>query len=153
MKVIFLDIDGVLNDWDWYCEADIVKDGFESLLDPKRIALIQQLVDLTGARICLSTSWRIDPQCKSMLINKGLGTPSTYIGQTPSLDGPRRNEISNWLAKHPEVTSYVVIDDDEDAGITNRFVHTDMCTGFTKEHLQEAVRILGKQCPSSSQSS
>ncbi|MFR1854625.1 MAG: HAD domain-containing protein, partial [Beduini sp.] len=53
MKIIILDIDGVLNCE--YCKIKI--DGVHFVMDEK-IILLKQLVDRTGAKIVLSSTWR-----------------------------------------------------------------------------------------------
>ena len=53
MKVIFLDIDGVLNSMS--CKATI--EGFDFVEDEK-VALLKEIIDLTGAKVVLSSTWR-----------------------------------------------------------------------------------------------
>ena len=53
MKVIFLDIDGVLNCI--YTKEEIYSFTFVS---PQKIELLKQLVERTGAAVVLSSTWR-----------------------------------------------------------------------------------------------
>ena len=57
MKVIFLDIDGVLNSRRYDAKRD--KNG-NTNIDETRLPLVKRIVDATGARIVLSSSWRND---------------------------------------------------------------------------------------------
>ena len=51
MKVIFLDIDGVLNSNDWYVKTRGIGGYNGGDVDPKCIELINDLIDATGAKI------------------------------------------------------------------------------------------------------
>ena len=54
MKVIFLDVDGVLN-----CQKTEAKcRGFIGV-DSKKVKLLKKIVDATDAKIVLSSSWKI----------------------------------------------------------------------------------------------
>ena len=54
MKVIFLDIDGVLNSNDWYVKTRGVGGYNGGDVDPECIELINDLIDATGAKIIMS---------------------------------------------------------------------------------------------------
>ena len=56
MKIIFLDIDGVLNSriYDRKRNRDELTD-----IDETRLPLVKELVAATGAKIVLSSSWRV----------------------------------------------------------------------------------------------
>ncbi|MBQ7325108.1 MAG: hypothetical protein IJW98_05150, partial [Clostridia bacterium] len=56
MKVIFLDFDGVLNSVRYDRER---APGDTNNIDVTRLPLLKEIVDRTGAKIVLSTSWRI----------------------------------------------------------------------------------------------
>lgn len=53
MKVIFLDIDGVLNSNDWYVKTRGVGGYNGGDIDPECIELINDLIDATGAKIIM----------------------------------------------------------------------------------------------------
>lgn len=50
MKVIFLDIDGVLNSNDWYVKTRGIGGYNGGDVDPKCIELINDLIDATGSQ-------------------------------------------------------------------------------------------------------
>ena len=61
MKVIFLDIDGVLNsDYDWLASKKtmIVNDTGYMGISNVRLRLLKQIVDATDAKIVLVSSWK-----------------------------------------------------------------------------------------------
>jgi HAD domain in Swiss Army Knife RNA repair proteins len=107
MKVIFLDIDGVLNS----CKTverwrGLV--GIDASL-ARRFAGLQQS---TGAITVLSSTWRLSRTWKSTMRKNGV---VGIIDRTPDLPGRSRGEeIAAWLAAHPEVEVYAILDDDSD---------------------------------------
>jgi HAD domain in Swiss Army Knife RNA repair proteins len=106
MKVLFLDIDGVLN-----CPATRNPRHFPYVVDRRLLARLQKLLERTGAKVVLSSTWRLDPV--GLFAARHWGVP--FIGVCPDKPrSPRRKEILNWLADHPKTTRYAVIDDEDD---------------------------------------
>lgn len=119
MKVIFLDIDGVLNSRaydrkrNWNEQSDI---------DETRLTLVKEIVDATEAKIVLSSTWRQHWDKKTeccdedgQYINKTFAKFGLSIfDKTPNLGitALRRDEISKWMKETEEVIdSFVIIDD------------------------------------------
>lgn len=113
MDVIFLDFDGVLN-------SRRFRASQSGMIEEKYMAFLRRIVEATGARIVLSTSWRrhwdASPENRSetgreidRLFEKfGI----EIIGKTPVEDGlGRAQEIQHWLNSHPDVERYVILDD------------------------------------------
>jgi hypothetical protein len=106
MKVIFLDIDGVLN-----CKKTPNPCKFPYIVDPKLLKRFQRLLKRTGAEVVLASTWRYDPA--GLFSAKHWGIP--FIDVTPDMPKkPRRNEILAWLKDHPNARRYAVIDDEDD---------------------------------------
>lgn len=154
MKVIFLDIDGVLNS-DMY-EASRTEDSADGYIDMSRVKLLADIINVTDAKIVLSSSWRLDWDKYSELC----GEDGKYINQclakyglaimdkTPfiSFFTERRMEILTWLSNHrSDVESFVVLDDiisgwDELRGrvvITNPEGY-----GLEETHVKKALDVL-----------
>ena len=55
-KIIFLDIDGVLNSMDYFEQTKDCKGYTE--INPEKVKLLKEIVDRTGAEIVLSSTWR-----------------------------------------------------------------------------------------------
>jgi hypothetical protein len=131
MNVIFLDIDGVLN-----CEATPNPRKFPYIVDLNLVDRFTRLADDALARVVLSSSWRVDPI--GLLAAKYYGIPFHYT--CPDLPGaPRCEELQVWLRDHPEVTRYVVIDDDDDCLDELPLFQPSARTGLTEE-IAEGVR-------------
>jgi hypothetical protein len=106
MKVLFLDIDGVLN-----CPKTPNPRHFPYVVDQRLLARLQKLLDRTGAKVVLSSTWRLDPI--GLFAAKHWGVP--FIGVCPDRPKSARcKEILSWLSDHPKTTRYAVIDDEDD---------------------------------------
>lgn len=151
MKVIFLDFDGVLN-----CEKYILRcNGCGVTIDPTRMILLKQIVDVTDAKIVLSTSWREHwsrdlAQCDSTgtLINSIFCTHGLQIfDKTPQLHARRETEIELWLNAHPETENFVVLDDGLLSAdfLDGHFVKTsNYFDGLDETDVQKAIEILNR---------
>lgn len=161
MKVIFLDFDGVLNSaGSFLLEDRIRKDNVRRQGVKGRVnetlchvctSNFQSVLDIyPDVKIVISSTWRelhdLD-WLKEKLASYHIDS-SRVIDKTPKdhLSGNRGQEIQWWLEKHPEVTQYIVIDDNT-WGIPEfhgkeRFVHTTWEGGMTMDHAGEAVKKL-----------
>lgn len=114
MRVLFLDIDGVLNSHRTVVALNgyphDVTDAGLAMFDMVAVALLRGLCKAGNLKVVLSSTWRLDPNWRE--IGPALGLP--IIDRTPSLLGPRGKEIAHWLANHVEVTHYAILDDDSD---------------------------------------
>lgn len=105
MKVIFLDIDGVLN-----CDKTRNPRKLPYVVDKKLLARLKKLLQRTGAKVVLSSTWRVDPI--GIYAARYWGIP--FIDICPDMPkSPRSKEILRWLNKHPKVTRYAIIDDED----------------------------------------
>ena len=156
MKIIFLDIDGVLNSRaydrkrDWNKQTDI---------DETRLPLIREIVDATDAKIVLSSTWRqhwekARERCDEdgRYINRTFAKYGLFIfDKTPDLGdrGLRRDEIKRWLKEtKEEIETFVIIDDYRYGwgDLSERFVKTDpnFRLGIEKEQVTQAIKILNQ---------
>ncbi len=154
MKVIFLDIDGVLNseEWDRYVQSFTYGARFNScyLLSQEMILRLQNVVFQTNAEIVLTSSWRTNERAMSAL------TRQLSLYHLPIRDttvsyayGNRADEVKLWLESHSNVISYVIVDDYDD-GFSNdevlvaHFVQTNYFQGLTSEEAEKIVEILNQ---------
>lgn len=134
MKVIFLDIDGVLNDAPTIMEKD------DDLPAEPHLSCLKQIVDATGAEIVLSSTWRRN-DVRNKLKTVGL----KFIDRTKELKD-RDTEIREWLDRHPEVTNYVILDDEVEFSpeLTAHQVITTFYEGLLEKHIPHAIKILNR---------
>ena len=141
MKVIFLDVDGVLNS---------ARDRFSTkLVSEYHFDFLKELVDATGAKIVLSSSWRIgfnamrhpEKNLLTKLESRGL----EIYDFTPIMTGTRGDEIREWLTTHP-VDSFVILDDEDDMAefADTHLVKTDMAVGLQDSDVEKAIAMLGR---------
>jgi hypothetical protein len=112
MKVLFLDIDGVVN-----CASTAQRHRGYIGIDPYMALLIDRIIQATGCKVVLSSSWRILPDGREEVRKQ----VCEFIDVTPSMPiiggaemGERGKEVKAWLEKHPEVTQYAILDDSTD---------------------------------------
>lgn len=150
--LIFLDIDGVLNSAQFLLERAggegvVIVDGqFDAThtIDPERVALLNRLVEESGARIVLSSSWRclfgLERTQRSL---QAKGFTGNLADATVRLAGhPRHAEIRHYLTALPCVPSFVVLDDDREAGegLGEHFIRVS--DGLELAHIEAALVVL-----------
>lgn len=151
MKVLFLDIDGVLNSREWYLrnkENIITNSGFmyrhDEELDPKACALVNELCESENLKIVISSTWRKFHTLKEisdMFASRGLF--GHIIGSTPQLRGGYRGqEVDEWLYDNPGVTKHVILDDDGDFKPEQPLVLTNWEYGVCPADIDAARRLL-----------
>ena len=134
MKVIFLDIDGVLNS-----DETPNPRSFPYIVDHQLLGRFRELIAKTGATVVLSSTWRVDPVGR--LAAKFYKVPFDDI--CPDLpDAPRCEEIQSWLRQHPEAIRYVVLDDDDDCLDELPLFQPSSKTGLTEEIVHGIVEFL-----------
>ncbi len=162
-KVIFLDIDGVLNTKEWYSKVtnDTPKDEYGYAFDPVAVANLDNIIKKTGAVIVISSSWKFYGVTKLKKMWKLRNLPGEIIDITPNtisddillnanldemkLGVCRGNEIKEWLSKHKsEISNYVIIDDYEDLlpEQEDYTVLTNSLIGITEFDAEKAIKIL-----------
>lgn len=144
MKVLFLDIDGVLN----CATSNWQHRGFIGI-DPYMVAILNRVLEKTGAQVVLSSTWRLGEQSREEVRQQVVD----FIDVTPSLrrpsdkgfhDYPERGlEVKDWLDRHPEVTCYAILDDDSDFLPDQPLFKTTWEEGLTQEIADKIVAHLG----------
>ena len=111
MKVIFLDIDGVLNSDEYFDKIEGLNiEGIEKQIDVEKIKLLKRAVEETGSNVVLSSSWRYTRNAqylKQLLLQYGILADST-----PFMKNKRGEEIKGWLEEHKDTEDFVILDDE-----------------------------------------
>lgn len=150
MKVVFLDFDGVLNGYIYGGGQSGLKTGLREIaprLNPKLVEELNVLVEKSGAKIVLSTSWRHEYTLQDFQhMLEQVGFKGEVIDRTPKrtrYPARRGNEIEDWLAAHPDVKQFVILDDDGDlAPYMEKLVRTNDMYGLRPEDVTRALTIL-----------
>ena len=176
MKVLFLDIDGVLNSENWfgyrlYCiknnmfneVMNFVNTNDErikhklSMIDDRAIANLNRIIEETGCKVVLSSSWRSCVEAENALTEyllKLKGFKYELYDVTPRLwfndfSIRRGEEIKLWMDKESEkneIESFVILDDDSDMlpEQMNNFIQIDGQVGLIDKDVFTAIEILNR---------
>ena len=176
MKVLFLDIDGVLNSENWFAyRIYCVKNNMVNILmnfvntddrnikhkltmlDDRAIANLNRIIEETGCKVVLSSSWRSSIESENIFTHNLLKLKVfkyEFYDVTPRLwfsdfSIRRGEEIKFWLDKESEkheIESFVILDDDSDMlpEQMNNFIHVDGQVGLTDRDVLAAIEILNK---------
>lgn len=146
MKVIFLDIDGVLNTSRNTANEVRVEENSMDKISREKIALLNTLIEDTGAKVVISSTWRkLYTQIELEEIFKNFGFVGEIIGMTPcSSHGFRGLEIRQWHYGRKDIENYIILDDDSDMLLwqASHFFNTDHEYGLTKKIVYKATRFL-----------
>lgn len=152
-KIVFLDADGV------FILAYLRPTGQLTVaLDTDCIERVNRICEKTGAQIVVSSNHRYSSDFRSKLLVYGITAPiiddtPKWLGADPDCSeplvsiGPRRDEeILAWLADHPEVTSWVALDDAPDTDrLGDRLIKTSLADGLTEDLCLKAIARLEKE--------
>ena len=143
MKVIFLDFDGVINDW--YTMDSVNYDN---------IKILKKIIDETDAKIVVTSSNKYSFQRNNSnikienticykyikaLISKGI----KVYDFTPYIKENRELEILKYLRMHKEIEEFLILDDDYIfKSLLNHQVFLDLYKGLTEEHIIPSINIL-----------
>ena len=154
MKVIFLDIDGVLN------SEEFLKNNQNECIDRNNVSILKNVIDETGAVIVMSSGWRLwfddnmmpedgysrclyDILCEFdiKLFGKTPDFSTDEIRTKKTFSHVKAKEIIAWLSEHEEANKYVVLDDLDlkNEEINSHLVRTNAQVGITED---DAMRVI-----------
>ena len=145
MKILFLDIDGVVN-----CVTTFQRHRGAIGIDPEMAFRIGQIVIATGCEIVLSSTWRLFEPSREEVRKQVY----PFIDVTPNMPKfggaemcERGYEIKDWLDRHPEVKKYAILDDNSDMLPEQfpNFFKTSWSTGITEDIKQQVIDHLNRE--------
>lgn len=143
IKVIFLDIDGVLTSEPYtrQCIFEYKRENLYGLdwFDPKCTKALRQIIDSTGAVIVISSSWRDLGREKLLHLWEELKLPGELYGTTPEWVLTKREAIEQWLQDN-EWDKYVIVDD-ADLKMDNSF-KTNPASGLSEDDANKIIDML-----------
>lgn len=146
MKLIFLDVDGVLNNRESMrgCGKDIFRVNRECVRHLNKICVT------TGACCVLSSTWRFSwPIAAFQQFLEDHGFCGQVIDSAPRLPNEARGaEIEHYLLQCEQqgypIESWIILDDDSDMGDLLPFlIQTKTEIGLEEEHVGRAIEMLG----------
>lgn len=150
MKIVFLDMDGVLNTYATFESPTTI-----GMVNPALAVRLNKLLMFTNARLVISSTWRnvIHNGHYSlygfahMLQTHGI-LSANVIGATGEHMDARGDEIREWLRQQsPRPTNYVILDDDSSGMdfFEDKFIKIDSRQGLQDEHVDRAIAMLGSE--------
>lgn len=165
MKVIFLDVDGVLNSSFWNdSHQREISEGI--YVNPEQVRLFGELVADTGAEVVLHSGWRfwLDEDLSANRLEAQnfldlLEEESVYlysctpdlttevIRRTKQFSLVKAEEIKQWIAIHPDIEQWIVLDDLplHDDEVELHQVRTDSAVGLTTADVELARNMLQEE--------
>ncbi len=144
MKILFLDIDGVVN-----CVTTAQRHRGFIGIDPHMAFMVGQIILETSCQVVLSSTWRLTKDGRDEVAKQ----VHPFIDCTPDLQRgykygycPRGEEIKSWLDNHRslEITKYAILDDNSDMleeQLPN-FFKTSWSFGINEEIKQQVINHL-----------
>lgn len=133
MRVLFLDVDGVLNNYEMMHKEEYALCAF-------MINRLKRIIEATNATIILSSSWRLFEDRRECLRNTLEKHGLKWEGRTPFI-GPAKRcvEIEEWLERN-DVDKFAIIDDSKEE---HPFLfRTDINVGLTDEIADQVIEHL-----------
>lgn len=148
MQLIFLDIDGVLNN-----QIHLVPSNKHEDLefDPSAIMNLKLVLTETKAKIVISSTWRLGRSIDELNeLFKHYEINDVIIGKTPVLErttyGERGLEIQSWIDNNRDkykIGSFIIIDDDNDMNhLIDRLIYVDRYYGLREVDARKAIEML-----------
>ena len=157
MKLIFLDVDGVLN----YRGSTSRSPSGCLGIDSDKVKLLRQIIDQTGAIVILTSTWKTDwfPSAfiedlprDGQYLERSLAKHRVFIrAKTDDTSWEERGAgILSYIKNCGEkVDSFVILDDESfdfnTVGISNRHVKTSFENGLLETDIEKAVKILNTE--------
>lgn len=168
LKIVFLDIDGVLNSVEYINFRESLAGAERSRhihethkrilardlhkLDEKKVALLQQFAVTSGCKFVISSTWRENStpaHFEELFKLAGFPFPTgSVIGLTPVLDHitkqKRGHEIAAWLEEHKHSGAYAILDDDGRGAFLDGqpLVQTNNAVGLMPSDLERLGHLL-----------
>jgi len=148
-KIIFLDIDGVLN-----CQTTVERFRGCTGIDPAKVLLLNKVVEaVPNVKFVLSSTWRWAVGYKETIcMLNANGFTGTFVGETPqgsevwqhqtklTMGQIRRgHEIQLWLDRN-NTDNFVILDDVPDmVHLKHKLVQTSGKLGLEQHHVDEII--------------
>lgn len=144
MKIVFLDIDGVMNHRNY-----MVRSRMHNLQEfcPVAVRNLREIIKKTGAKIVVSSTWRKGGWMELKRIMSCYDLDTYLFGMTPVFEEQiRGNEIEYYIHRYQihhkddPIESFVILDDDKDMGdLLIYLIHCKEYIGLTDERREEAI--------------
>ena len=150
MKILFLDVDGVLNKLgstpETRTKQRVREGGLIIGVEPELCRIVEEIVESTGCKVVLSSSWRdSDPNDEGMVYLKENLNFGFYDITPRTRTGFRGEDILQWFCNNSNsdvinCTKYAILDDENDFFKFQPWFQSNHETGITRDL---AYKIIG----------
>ena len=138
MKLLFLDIDGVMT-----TDEGMINNEKLYSFSSSCVEVLNKILSSNNVRIILTSSWRtvfdVEKQCRIFKENDVVQLP---MGQIKDLGYKHRNlEIKSYL-ENRKVEGFVILDDMQIDGFDDNFILIDPRNGLSEEHIERVNEML-----------
>lgn len=143
MKVIFLDVDGVLNN----SNTKALTPGGWMGVSKTLVKRLQRVAAATNAKVVLTSTWKDADKLELDYLYKKLNfcKPIDFTIEKGSTFY-RGGSIADYIKTHQDIEQFVILDDHlfdfEEQNLLDHFVLTNQRIGLTEENTEQAIRIL-----------
>lgn len=142
MKCIFLDFDGVINNWNHF--TGVSEDNAR---------VLKHIINITAAKVIVTSSNKYELQRNDTKEYYASNFYKEYVKPlndfgveiydiTRNINGNRTLEIQKYIAEH-NISEYVILDDElVDPILQEHQVFLDLYKGLQEEHIVPAIEIL-----------
>ena len=145
-RIIFLDVDGVLNSINKLIEVYKLTGKphscYDYPFDDNCLEYLKYIVEETDSYLVITSTWRKDEEGIEILLNKlrEFDLDKRVIGYTPILGTKRFYEIKEYLDTLNEEVNFIILDDDSDMlEFSKNLIKTTTQVGLTKEQSEQAI--------------
>lgn len=161
MRVVFLDIDGVLNSVSWN-EMHSIEISNGELIDEDKVVLLSKIIKETHAAVVLHSAWRfwfgenflpVRKEAEKLIklfdkygisiYDKTPDLSDDKIKKTKKFSLVKAKEIITWLGEHEEVEAFLVLDDLDlhNEEVSKYQIRTDSEVGLTEDDVELAIKF------------
>jgi len=138
MKILFLDVDGVLNSQESTRKSHHKKGSIIGI-DPEYVLLLHRILEATDAKVVVSSTWRKGDMKEVIEAVK----PFEVIGRTLSMPSRfRGHEVKAYLETRMDQPRYAILDDDSDFLWGQSLFKTTWEHGLTQGVVDEVIKHL-----------
>ena len=152
MKILFLDIDGVLNSHASMLALGLSwpQDNPKAVnLNPVAVGLLKEICKECDLHIYVHSTWSTQSKEWFTEMFKHYGFDAKVLEREhASILDVDRNERIDVAIEHYRPEQFIVLDDDDVCSkFGERFILTDSRNGLGWEHYEKALALFGKQVP------
>ncbi len=108
---------------------------------------LKEIIDITGCKLVLTSSWRLYPSYIELMLKqlKAYGITAGDFFRKTGIKDSRAKEIYSCLQRHPEITNYVILDDEQIVSTyipKEKIIRTQVDSGITDEIKNQCIEKL-----------